>query len=253
MDVLNGIILTIKRILTVITTLFNVSIKIVLVIVLVAVVFHLVSEEKIRDECPSTYKNGYRYIEFIDRKLGIPDGLVRTCYAHEPYGSDVASITIDAKLPHFTPFSDKQFGIKGNHIKVKFRGAKDRSGSIPSSKDKDIQKQNRNFIIEMSRLNRYKQPIYTKQNELVYGLVKYQSDKTIPIRSGDIYAKFDDEGSIEFYLDCIEEGKKFRVRGCISSSRSLYDGVGYTYYYDFQHIKDAIKIDNRLQDIIKIE
>ncbi|PCI57194.1 MAG: hypothetical protein COB36_02710 [Alphaproteobacteria bacterium] len=250
------VMLPIKRILTVVTTLFNVSIKIILVIVLAAVVFQLVSEEKIRDECPSTYKNGYRYIEFIDRKLGIPDGLVRTCYAREPHGflnSDAASITIDAKLPNFTPFSDKLFGIKGNHIKVKFRGAKDLSGSIPLSKDEDIQRRNRDFTIKMSRLNQDKHPIYSKQSESVYGLVKYQSDKTIPRWSGDIYAKFDDEGSIEFYLDCIEEGHKPRRRGCRSSSRYLYDGVDYTYYYDFQHIKDAIKIDNRLQEIIKIE
>ena len=62
---------------------------------------------KVYGECPSEIVEGQRNIDFVGYTLVLPDELITSCFAHTTPdfgGRDPATVTLDAKLPEFTPF-----------------------------------------------------------------------------------------------------------------------------------------------------
>lgn len=247
----------IKKIFKIITIIFSVLIGAVLGIILVFVDWPTLIKVKIYGRCPSETIDNVRAIDFLGYKLSVPDKLVTECFAYttpDLGGYDPATVTLDAKLPDFTPLegiewpkiykSDDQIriAISGYEIEDKHDGVND--FSLSKSFENDISRKNR----------KNGEPIYSKSNKMSYGFEHYISNKSVPIYSGDFYVAKDEKGNIDFYLQCFENKEKHhRYWNCDSNDFILKSGISYRYYYNSQHLPDARKIDQKIKEMIKAE
>lgn len=205
--------------------------------------------------CPSEIINGEQHIDFMDKTLIVPEKLVTTCFAHmsPDFGDyEPASVVLDANLPDFKPLKNVEKPktyVSDDQIRMSIYGYMD-----PRHVDEDANSLERSLTVSLSRRNREGELIYSKSNRLVHGMEHYISDKTVPIYSGDIYIARTQDGDARFYLQCFDDKEKnHRLWDCESSGHQLSPGISYKYYYNFQHISDARKIDEQVRGIIRVK
>lgn len=215
-------------------------------------------EIRMKGACPSIEKGDFRYIDFLDLELGVPSSIFTECFAyavHDGLGIDPATIGLDAELPNFTPLKgidQRSVYQSDDQIRIVVRGY-DLSDSAPEDRTIDPNEVKKSLENMLARKNRQGELIYKKSDTQGQILEKYTSNKTIPIYSGDIYVDKNSKGKVNFYLDCFEDKVKHnRHWNCKSSSKSIYPGITYKYYYDSKYISDARNIDRHVSEMFKV-
>lgn len=202
--------------------------------------------------CPSKEYEEFKQIKFVGYELTLPTKLITSCYAHafeNALDSDPARITIDAELPDFLPLKGVDYPkmyVSDAQIRIAITGVENSDTDAIKPDEQKVSLDN-----AIARKNRQGKPIYKKEENKSYGLIKYTSDKSIPIYSGDIYAFTAPDGEIDFYLDCVEDKEKHhRLWNCRSSSKSIYPGIWYHYYYNSKYLPHAKELDEKVAKLL---